>query len=157
MLQNPSLSFSYLDIIVVYMFWMAIKCIFWIELNASERPSYQIYVEIVQHLWTWGVDIYNIFSVIFIVKLTTVNKYAYIYTCTFISSFRETPPKDILRRTLLKSAHVYKKHRVQYEIKTHFKIFKVLVLVLSIIQYHHPLGYQFLLSLIWTITWTTDD
>ena len=32
MLQNPSLSCSYLDITVVYMFWMAIKC-FWIELN----------------------------------------------------------------------------------------------------------------------------
>ena len=30
MLQNPSLSFSYFDITVVYMFWMAIKC-FWIE------------------------------------------------------------------------------------------------------------------------------
>ena len=29
MLQNPSLSFSYLD---VYMFWMAIKC-FWIEIE----------------------------------------------------------------------------------------------------------------------------
>ena len=32
MLQNPSLSFSYLDITVVYMFWMAIKC-FWLELK----------------------------------------------------------------------------------------------------------------------------
>ena len=30
MLQKPSLSFSYLDITVMYMFWMAIKC-FWIE------------------------------------------------------------------------------------------------------------------------------
>ena len=32
MLQNPSLSFSYLDITVMYMFWMAIKC-FWIEIE----------------------------------------------------------------------------------------------------------------------------
>merc|ERR1719414_962180 len=36
----------------------------------------------------------------------------------------ETPPKYTYRRTLLKSAHVHKKHRVQYEIHTHYKIFK---------------------------------
>merc|ERR1712038_1332506 len=35
-----------------------------------------------------------------------------------------TPKKYIYRRTLLKSAHVHKKHRVQYEIISHYKVFK---------------------------------
>ncbi|KFP88903.1 hypothetical protein N311_13119, partial [Apaloderma vittatum] len=30
------------------------------------------------------------------------------------------PPKDIERFTLLKSVHIYKKHRVQYEMRTHY-------------------------------------
>ena len=38
MLQNPSLSFSYLDITVVYMFWMTIKC-FWIELKLNWKAT----------------------------------------------------------------------------------------------------------------------
>ncbi|XP_009999190.1 PREDICTED: 28S ribosomal protein S10, mitochondrial [Chaetura pelagica] len=30
------------------------------------------------------------------------------------------PPKSIERLTLLKSVHIYKKHRVQYEMRTHY-------------------------------------
>lgn len=33
----------------------------------------------------------------------------------------EEPPKKIERFTLLKSVHIYKKHRVQYEIRTHYR------------------------------------
>ncbi|KAM6355682.1 small ribosomal subunit protein uS10m isoform 2-T4 [Podargus strigoides] len=32
----------------------------------------------------------------------------------------ENPPKTIERLTLLKSVHIYKKHRVQYEMRTHY-------------------------------------
>ncbi|XP_064600362.1 small ribosomal subunit protein uS10m-like [Liolophura sinensis] len=35
-----------------------------------------------------------------------------------------TPPKIITRRTLLKSVHIFKKHRVQYEWRTHFRVFE---------------------------------
>ncbi|XP_028253938.1 small ribosomal subunit protein uS10m [Parambassis ranga] len=31
------------------------------------------------------------------------------------------PPKDIERLTLLKSVHIYKKHRAQYEMRTHYR------------------------------------
>ncbi|XP_063078333.1 small ribosomal subunit protein uS10m [Engraulis encrasicolus] len=31
------------------------------------------------------------------------------------------PPKNIERLTLLKSVHIFKKHRVQYEMRTHFR------------------------------------
>ncbi|KAJ0060910.1 hypothetical protein NL108_001759 [Boleophthalmus pectinirostris] len=31
------------------------------------------------------------------------------------------PPKDIERLTLLKSVHIFKKHRVQYEMRTHYR------------------------------------
>ncbi|XP_071777117.1 small ribosomal subunit protein uS10m [Centroberyx gerrardi] len=31
------------------------------------------------------------------------------------------PPKDIDRFTLLKSIHIFKKHRVQYEMRTHYR------------------------------------
>ncbi|XP_023146344.1 probable 28S ribosomal protein S10, mitochondrial [Amphiprion ocellaris] len=31
------------------------------------------------------------------------------------------PPKDIERMTLLKSVHIFKKHRVQYEMRTHYR------------------------------------
>ncbi|XP_060103365.1 small ribosomal subunit protein uS10m [Heteronotia binoei] len=33
----------------------------------------------------------------------------------------EEPPKKIERFTLLKSVHIYKKHRVQYEMRTHYR------------------------------------
>ncbi|XP_068233804.1 small ribosomal subunit protein uS10m [Palaemon carinicauda] len=36
----------------------------------------------------------------------------------------EWPKKHIVRWTLLKSIHIYKKHRVQYEIRTHFLIMR---------------------------------
>uniref|UniRef100_A0A1A8GVZ4 Small ribosomal subunit protein uS10m n=1 Tax=Nothobranchius korthausae TaxID=1143690 RepID=A0A1A8GVZ4_9TELE len=36
------------------------------------------------------------------------------------------PPKDIERFTLLKSVHIYKKHRVQYEMRTHFRCIELL-------------------------------
>ncbi|KAK2191941.1 hypothetical protein NP493_42g08030 [Ridgeia piscesae] len=36
-----------------------------------------------------------------------------------------TPPKVIERYTLLKSVHIYKKHRVQYETRTHFRSIQV--------------------------------
>ncbi|XP_071079710.1 small ribosomal subunit protein uS10m-like [Haliotis cracherodii] len=39
-----------------------------------------------------------------------------------------TPDKDIERLTLLKSVHIYKKHRVQYEARTHYKQFELLKL-----------------------------
>lgn len=31
------------------------------------------------------------------------------------------PPKDIERLTLLKSVHIFKNHRVQYEMRTHYR------------------------------------
>ncbi|XP_061602905.1 small ribosomal subunit protein uS10m [Cololabis saira] len=31
------------------------------------------------------------------------------------------PPKEMERFTLLKSVHIYKKHRVQYEMRTHYR------------------------------------
>uniref|UniRef100_A0A3Q2C7U1 Small ribosomal subunit protein uS10m n=1 Tax=Cyprinodon variegatus TaxID=28743 RepID=A0A3Q2C7U1_CYPVA len=40
------------------------------------------------------------------------------------------PPKDIERLTLLKSVHIYKKHRVQYEMRTHYRC----------IELHHITG-----------------
>ncbi|XP_054836100.1 28S ribosomal protein S10, mitochondrial [Eublepharis macularius] len=33
----------------------------------------------------------------------------------------EQPPKKIQRFTLLKSVHIFKKHRVQYEMRTHYR------------------------------------
>ncbi|XP_064108267.1 small ribosomal subunit protein uS10m-like [Macrobrachium nipponense] len=36
----------------------------------------------------------------------------------------EWPRKHIQRWTLLKSVHIYKKHRVQYEVRTHFLIMR---------------------------------
>uniref|UniRef100_A0A3B5L5D9 Small ribosomal subunit protein uS10m n=1 Tax=Xiphophorus couchianus TaxID=32473 RepID=A0A3B5L5D9_9TELE len=36
------------------------------------------------------------------------------------------PPKDIERLTLLKSVHIYKKHRVQYEMRTHYRCIELL-------------------------------
>ena len=41
------------------------------------------------------------------------------------SVFRSKPPKIIERRTVLKSVHVYKKHKVQYEARTHFRSIEV--------------------------------
>ncbi|NXS66269.1 RT10 protein, partial [Pandion haliaetus] len=35
------------------------------------------------------------------------------------------PPKKIERLTLLKSVHIYKKHRVQYEMRTHYRCLEV--------------------------------
>ncbi|KAL5006500.1 hypothetical protein ScPMuIL_015306 [Solemya velum] len=35
---------------------------------------------------------------------------------------RFVPPKVITRYTLLKSVHIFKKHRVQYEMRTHYKV-----------------------------------
>jgi len=39
--------------------------------------------------------------------------------------FRHKPPKKIERLTLLKSVHIYKKHRVQYEMRTHYLCLEV--------------------------------
>ncbi|KAG7272030.1 hypothetical protein CRUP_030134 [Coryphaenoides rupestris] len=36
------------------------------------------------------------------------------------------PPKDIERLTLLKSIHIFKKHRAQYEMRTHYRSFELL-------------------------------
>uniref|UniRef100_A0A1A7WTL3 Small ribosomal subunit protein uS10m n=1 Tax=Iconisemion striatum TaxID=60296 RepID=A0A1A7WTL3_9TELE len=36
------------------------------------------------------------------------------------------PPKDMERFTLLKSVHIYKKHRVQYEMRTHYRCIELL-------------------------------
>uniref|UniRef100_A0A3B1JZS3 Small ribosomal subunit protein uS10m n=1 Tax=Astyanax mexicanus TaxID=7994 RepID=A0A3B1JZS3_ASTMX len=35
------------------------------------------------------------------------------------------PPKNIERLTLLKSVHIFKKHRVQYEMRTHFRCIEI--------------------------------
>ncbi|XP_046571949.1 28S ribosomal protein S10, mitochondrial-like [Haliotis rubra] len=59
------------------------------------------------------------------------------YTKFFVMTAREldipihdihTPDKDIERLTLLKSVHIYKKHRVQYETRTHYKQYELLKL-----------------------------
>ncbi|KAK3597417.1 hypothetical protein CHS0354_040153 [Potamilus streckersoni] len=41
-----------------------------------------------------------------------------------ISSIK-TPPKNIKRMVLLKSAHIYKKHQVHYEMRTHFRVIEL--------------------------------
>lgn len=35
------------------------------------------------------------------------------------------PEKDIERLTVLKSVHIFKKHRVQYEMRTHYRCIEV--------------------------------
>ncbi|XP_035534681.1 probable 28S ribosomal protein S10, mitochondrial [Morone saxatilis] len=35
------------------------------------------------------------------------------------------PPKDVERLTVLKSVHIFKKHRVQYEMRTHYRCFEL--------------------------------
>ena len=52
--------------------------------------------------------------------------YLYSYLCAFFLSFcylqSWAPPKAHHNRlTLLKSVHIYKKHRVQYEVRTYFR------------------------------------
>lgn len=44
---------------------------------------------------------------------------------SFSSLLRDKPPKTIERFTLLKSVHIYKKHRVQYEMRTHYMCLEV--------------------------------
>ena len=39
-----------------------------------------------------------------------------------------TPPKHFERWTLLKSAHIYRKHMVQYESRTHYRVFELKLL-----------------------------
>ncbi|XP_014775202.1 28S ribosomal protein S10, mitochondrial [Octopus bimaculoides] len=58
-----------------------------------------------------------------------------------------TPPKVITRYTLLKSVHIYKKHRVQYENRTHFRVIEFVHLtgstadtILEYIQRNLPEG-----------------
>ncbi|KAL3873407.1 hypothetical protein ACJMK2_036530 [Sinanodonta woodiana] len=41
-----------------------------------------------------------------------------------ISSIK-TPPKQFKRMVLLKSAHIYKKHQVHYEMRTHFRVIEL--------------------------------
>ncbi|XP_035212675.1 28S ribosomal protein S10, mitochondrial-like, partial [Stegodyphus dumicola] len=43
----------------------------------------------------------------------------------FNINFRWEPKKHHARRTLLKSVFIYKKHRVQYEFRTYFRIFEL--------------------------------
>lgn len=44
-----------------------------------------------------------------------------------LASVSWAPPKALHNRlTLLKSIHIYKKHRVQYEIRTYFRYFTLL-------------------------------
>lgn len=40
-------------------------------------------------------------------------------------SARYEPKRDIERLTLLKSVHIFKKHRVQYEMRTHYRCIEV--------------------------------
>ncbi|KAK6182927.1 hypothetical protein SNE40_010500 [Patella caerulea] len=58
-----------------------------------------------------------------------------------------TPPRDITRYTQLKSVHIFKKHRVQYEARTHFRVIELKYLTgstadtyLEYIQRHLPEG-----------------
>merc|ERR1712142_616185 len=58
-----------------------------------------------------------------------------------------TPPKVITRYTLLKSVHIFKKHRVQYENRTHFRAIEFVKLtgstadtILEYIQRNLPEG-----------------
>ncbi|CAI9735407.1 ribosomal S10, mitochondrial [Octopus vulgaris] len=58
-----------------------------------------------------------------------------------------TPPKVITRYTLLKSVHIYKKHRVQYENRTHFRVIEFIHLtgstadtILEYVQRNLPEG-----------------
>ncbi|XP_059897674.1 small ribosomal subunit protein uS10m isoform X1 [Gadus macrocephalus] len=44
------------------------------------------------------------------------------------------PPKDVLRLTLLKSIHIFKKHRVQYEMRTHYRCLELFRLTGSTAQ-----------------------
>lgn len=53
-----------------------------------------------------------------------------IYTFYVMLCHRSEPPKDIERLTLLKSIHIFKKHRVQYEMRTHYRCFEVMGLEL---------------------------
>lgn len=39
--------------------------------------------------------------------------------------FRHEPPRKIERLTLLKSVHIFKKHRVQYEMRTLYRCLEV--------------------------------
>ncbi|XP_018861640.1 28S ribosomal protein S10, mitochondrial isoform X1 [Parus major] len=43
----------------------------------------------------------------------------------------DEPPKTIERFTLLKSVHIYKKHRVQYEMRTHYRCLELKYLTSS--------------------------
>lgn len=45
--------------------------------------------------------------------------------CLFSFCTRFEPPKNIERLTLLKSVHIFKKHRVQYEMRTHYRCIEV--------------------------------
>ena len=58
-----------------------------------------------------------------------------------------TPPKVITRYTLLKSVHIFKKHRVQYENRTHYRVIEFVHLtgstadtILEYIQRNLPEG-----------------
>ncbi|KAG8011337.1 putative 28S ribosomal protein S10, partial [Nibea albiflora] len=42
------------------------------------------------------------------------------------------PHKDIERLTVLKSIHIFKKHRVQYEMRTHYRCIEVMSLNMSL-------------------------
>ncbi|XP_051546591.1 probable 28S ribosomal protein S10, mitochondrial [Myxocyprinus asiaticus] len=44
------------------------------------------------------------------------------------------PPKDIDKLTLLKSIHIFKKHRVQYEMRTHYRCIKISRITGSTVQ-----------------------
>lgn len=49
---------------------------------------------------------------------------AYLSYCYFLYNSSE-PSKDMERFTLLKSVHIFKKHRVQYEMRTHYRCIEV--------------------------------
>lgn len=48
---------------------------------------------------------------------------SFTFTSFTFSSYE--PPKDMERFTLLKSIHIFKKHRVQYEMRTHYRCIEV--------------------------------
>ena len=45
--------------------------------------------------------------------------------CPCLSSDRVALPTRIQKYTVIKSPHIFKKHRVQYEIKTHSRLMQV--------------------------------
>ena len=60
---------------------------------------------------------------------------------TVILSCRWSPEKVVKRWTLLKSVHIYAKHKVQYETRTHFRTIEVLLSALYLSSWAYLGGF----------------